>query len=711
MSWILQKVFNRLLLGVWIISLFPTSVGAAPLSKSAEPTHFKAQIASAPGFEPAQCMFEIPAGVAAVRNVDCGYVTVPEQWANPDGPTIRLAIAIIRSNAADKPSDPLFMAQGGPGGSTIDAYAQILISSEDFVPDRDIVLFDQRGTLYSIPNLYCNEIDQLIANTIEKNLTDAEERRLSLESLKACHQRLADQEQIPLSAFDSRENASDIEAIRTALGYEMINFYGVSYGTLLGLHLMDLYPNHLRSVILDAVVPRQDNFILQSAKTMNDSFTKLFEACQANDYCNQAYPDLEVTFFKIVDQLNQNPAQIRLVDAETGAVYPNAVIDGNAFMNGLFQMLYAGSIIPALPRMIYDAKDGNFKFFGRIYALLLFDRSMSLGMYYSVICAEKADFEASDQDMTNVRAEIIQLMKSEPQDLLDACKFWDVQILPDQANRAVFSDIPTLLLSGAFDPITPSINAQQVAETLDRSYLFTFPAGGHGQAFEGPCGNGIIQSFLDDPLTPPDAACLQDQNAPDFYTSANTINFPVALELLNLDPAAGLQFLILVFALLFLLTAVPIIPALWVIIFLRRRKAKERSIFEFNPDQDGHNVVTLPTQTDQSTSFLSVFAGWLAFFSGPLLVIFLTALSYIIFDMALANDNRLFYGVRASAQPLFVLPIIFLLLFLIMLLSTIIAWIKRYWSTWTRVYYSLLTVSAALCVIILGLWGVYSAMF
>ncbi len=60
------------------------------------------------------------------------------------------------------------MAQGGPGGSTIETYAETLLSKQDFVPDRDIILFDQRGTKYSIPNLYCTEIDKLIADTVEK---------------------------------------------------------------------------------------------------------------------------------------------------------------------------------------------------------------------------------------------------------------------------------------------------------------------------------------------------------------------------------------------------------------------------------------------------------------------------------------------------------------------------------------------------------------
>jgi len=66
-----------------------------------------------------------PAAVEG-KDVECGYVNVPEEYSNPNGSTIRLAVAIIKSHSPDKAADPLFMAQGGPGGSTIETYAALL---------------------------------------------------------------------------------------------------------------------------------------------------------------------------------------------------------------------------------------------------------------------------------------------------------------------------------------------------------------------------------------------------------------------------------------------------------------------------------------------------------------------------------------------------------------------------------------------------------
>ena len=120
-------------------------------------------------FEPAACMFDLAPGVREGEDVECGYLTVPEQHARPDGPTIQLAVAIVKSHDPNRRPDPLVMLQGGPGGSTIDLFSQALFlpPADALRADRDIVLFDQRGTLYSKPSLACPEDIALVERTIE----------------------------------------------------------------------------------------------------------------------------------------------------------------------------------------------------------------------------------------------------------------------------------------------------------------------------------------------------------------------------------------------------------------------------------------------------------------------------------------------------------------------------------------------------------------
>ena len=86
----------------------------------------------------------------ADSGVECGYVSVPRRHSEPDGSAIQLATVILPSHAADRKADPLFIAQGGPGGSSIETYVNYFLNQPDSRPalDRDLVVWDQRGTLY-----------------------------------------------------------------------------------------------------------------------------------------------------------------------------------------------------------------------------------------------------------------------------------------------------------------------------------------------------------------------------------------------------------------------------------------------------------------------------------------------------------------------------------------------------------------------------------
>jgi pimeloyl-ACP methyl ester carboxylesterase len=657
-------------------------------------------------FQTTPCMFDLPVGAVEGTDVTCGYLTVPAEHNDPGGPTIQLAVAILHSQDPNPKSDPLFLAQGGPGGSTIETYAGPLLSNSILRADRDIVLFDQRGTLYSKPALYCTEIDQLIRDTLERVLTRDESERLNLLALAACQERLS-KDGANLSAFDSLENAFDIEALRLALGYDKINLYGVSYGTLLALHYMQRFPGSLRSVILDGVVPPQTNFILGSAKTMDQSFTRLFEACRQSDSCNQQYPNLEQVFFDLVEQLNETPARVEMTDPETGTVYKEAAIDGDTFLGAIFQFLYVADLIPALPRMINDAQEGNFDAFARILSILVFDRSMSYGMYYSVVCAEDADFTPADHDLTGVRPIIAEMEQRTPHSLLDICHKWNVEPLGPQADQPVLSDVPALLLSGGFDPITPPEYAATVASTLNNSFNYVFPDGGHGQMLDGDCADNMILSFLDDPTRAPDSSCIPTASAPDFLTSKNVIDLPVVIRLLNLKPDAVIGFAIITLLLLFLWTSALVFPLSWLI--GRSRKHSTANLAHVEESQSSlmnDYEPAAPLKPAKQAHFLLRASGWWPVLASAALSLFWAAFITFVVIMVTNNDSRLFYGLADEARPWFILPLVFTLFSLLIFAATILGWTQRYGPFWRRLYYTLLSIATMVILIVLASWGV-----
>ncbi|GAP07587.1 MAG TPA: transporter [Anaerolinea thermolimosa] len=624
--------------------------------------------AEVPRLEKTSCMFPLPEGVTEGVDVDCAYLIVPQRYEDPQGETLRLAVAVIRSTSPNPRRDALVFNQGGPGGSTIDYFSQVLFDSP-LRAERDLVLFDQRGTLYSEPALMCPEFLDETLKVLDKDLSDEEENRLFRQAADACRDRLL-REGVDLSAFNSLENAHDIESLRVALGLEKINLYGVSYGTLLALHALREHPEGLRSLILDAVVPPQIDFNPESARTMDRAFTELFNACAADAECNRDFPNLEKVFFEEVDRLDAHPVMIQLMDPETGERH-RALLNGDGLIQTLFQTLYSSELIPLLPKMIYDVRANRFTLIERVQSLITFDRTMAEGMYYAVVCAEDGDFDPRSVKYDGIRPRLVKGEQEGNETFVQVCRDWNVRQLGKQADEPVFSDLPVLILNGRFDPITPETYGEMVAQTLPNSYLFTFPNTGHG-AIGDACADQIMVEFLDDPSHRPEAACLKEAKV-DFVTTQDVVDFPVLMRALNLDPWALVLLGGLILGVTGLLSAWVVFPLAWLARLVSGRAGAP-------------------------APWLLRLAPWVAGFLALFGVFFLGGLAVAGFRMVTENDIRIFFGIPARWRWIFTFPVLSVPLTLVMVVQAVAGLRRGYWRLWRKVYFLLLTLVALSCI-------------
>lgn len=185
---------------------------------------------------------------------DCGYLTVPQNREEPDGPTVRLAVARIGATAATPAPDPIVYLTGGPGGSALLSAVQRV--ENGWNSDREVIFFDQRGTWKSDPLLACPEVDAFMAEWVGLDTTDPATAKRSGEAVRACRDRITAEGWDPAD-FNTTQNAADLADLRTALGIDEWNLYGVSYGTDLALQTLRDHPEGIRSVVLDSVVPPQ----------------------------------------------------------------------------------------------------------------------------------------------------------------------------------------------------------------------------------------------------------------------------------------------------------------------------------------------------------------------------------------------------------------------------------------------------------------------
>lgn len=492
---------------------------------------------TAPIFEETECPFDIPNG----QTVDCGYLTVPENRNNPDSAMIRLAVGIFRTSSDTPASDPVVYLVGGPGGHALATMPfNFNAVFTPFIEDRDFVVIDQRGTGFSEPALGCPEIaDLVLSEFLSAEIEPEESLQLYNQALQVCHDRL-ESEGVDFTGYNSAQNAADLNELRLALGYEEWNVYGSSYGTRLAQTYMRDFPEGIRCVILDAAYPIEANLITETPANAHRAFNTLFEGCAADANCNDAYPDLETVFFDAVDQLNENPQMTEITEPLSGNTY-DLQVNGVFFEGFLFSMLYRSTVIPLLPQIIFEVSDGDLTTLSLLYGSQLANfHFFSIGMQYAVECNEEVHFTDRDDVIAAAEEypELEDLFKNAGmlgENIFGICEFFGAGTADPIENEPIVSDIPTLIIAGEYDPITPPSWGAGVHENLSNSYFYEIPGAGHGAgagSFE--CPLNIVLAFLDDPFTEPDASCIDTLGSPEFVVPAE-IEEEIILEPFSRD--------------------------------------------------------------------------------------------------------------------------------------------------------------------------------
>ncbi len=484
----------------------PTPTATATVAPSAMP-----QPATEPSadFEEAPCPFTVPPGVA----VDCGYVVVPEDHARTDGPTIKLSVAVFRDTSDERQPDPLVLLSGGPGEKTVERALNIAQFLARFAPNRDLVIYDQRGVGLSEPALDCPEVLEVAFGLLDES--DPEVAMVAgFEAVVACHDRLV-ADGHDLAVYTTAQSAADVDAIRRVLGYDKVNLYGASYGSFLAQATMRDYPEGIRSVILESVWPLEVSFFAESSERIARTALQLLEDCEADEGCANAYPDVKSVLFDVIDGLNAEPVPITVTNPLDGQSYP-AVLSGDGVYGILVSTLYQTQLIPALPQAIYDVSNGDYGLMTQLSGarLMLFDL-VTRGVQYSVICVEDLVGRTREEVLARVAALPTQLQgRVDPEQAIDygifgICEKWTSGEADPSFKEPLVSDIPTLLMAGEYDGITPPEYARQVADRLSNSTMFEVPAAGHDGETLSDCAVGIIVGFIDDPEATLEASCIE----------------------------------------------------------------------------------------------------------------------------------------------------------------------------------------------------------
>jgi pimeloyl-ACP methyl ester carboxylesterase len=451
----------------------------------------------------------------------CGTIEVLEDRDEPDGRRIGINVVVAPALSKTPKPDPLFYFAGGPGDGATSSAAGMASEFEAIRRERDLVFVDQRGAGAS------HRLDCDVPGSAEDPRGYFEDF-FNDEVVRRCREAL--EGKADLTRYTTSIAMDDVDEVRARLGYERINLYGGSYGTRAAQVYMRRHTAHVRSAMLLGTAGMQQYLPLYHARDAQASMEGLLAACAAEPACGKAFPRVRQELDAVIARLDRQPATTMVTDRRTGKAV-EVPITRHVFAENLRFSTYTPAIGMAAPLLIHQAYEGDFTPFARITLATepwLRD-ALAWGMHLSVTCSEDVPFFPEDIGpvvagtyLGDYRARMQQR----------ACALWPRGEIPADFHEHVAVDVPTLLISGGLDPVTPPRWAEEAQKHLPNSLHVVLPEGHHG--FFGltniGCMDGLMARFLDSGTVEGlDTSCTATMKRPKFVTGVAELDALLAL--------------------------------------------------------------------------------------------------------------------------------------------------------------------------------------
>jgi pimeloyl-ACP methyl ester carboxylesterase len=424
----------------------------------------------------------------------CARLTVPLDPSGQVPGTVSLKLERAVAKAPKAP--PVLLLAGGPGQSATRAFPQDAIKQVfgRVRRDRDVVVFDQRGTGGS-GALNCPSLQR--------------QSRLELSQAAAqCAMLLG-----PARAFyTTADSVADIEAVRRALGYERIALFAVSYGTVVAQQFARTHPSEVDRLVLDSPVAPTGLDPLQRA-SFAASPRVLRDLCRGR--CDEITPDAARDLRTLTHRLQRAPLRGSVVTAR-GRRRSATLTESD-----LFSLLLVGDLEPSLrartPAVVRSAVAGDAAPILRLERTSeeepeISRRDLSAGTLAATLCEETAlpwtPEMPFDQRAAEARARVGNLPPSSfapfdadtalDSDELRLCQRWPTTArAPLQADS--LPDVPALIISGTQDLRTPLEDTVRLARQWPHAQLVEVPAVGHSVVGTDTSGCAVrsVQRFLE----------------------------------------------------------------------------------------------------------------------------------------------------------------------------------------------------------------------
>ncbi|MGA7541132.1 MAG: alpha/beta hydrolase [Steroidobacteraceae bacterium] len=451
----------------------------------------------------------------------CAPFVRPENPADAAGRQIHMRLALIRSSAARPASDLVVFITGGPGESAINDWPEVAPALKSVLEHRDVVLLDQRGTGGSHP-LSCPTAAHAAelarkqrATSHAPRQTPAQRQARQAAEIQAC---LAEIEQTADPRFFTTTDAvDDLIALRHALGDPQFDLVGVSYGTRVAQQYAMRDPTGVRSIVLDGVLPNSAIVGEDIARNLQDALKADLDLCEAEPACLKAFGDPYADLTELRARIDQHPPVVTYRDPDTDE-WRTRTLDENTLAVVVRLFSYSPLTAALLPLGLHQALAGDY---GPLMAQSrlvggALGRQVNGGMQWAVLCTEDAPLLKPDPDAKGTL-----LGAGFVADLQRQCAAWPRGQMPADFHQPLHTDVPTLILEGQYDPITPPRYGREVLAHLGDARLLIARGQGH-YVMDAGCMPQLVDKFVAD-LKPKalDARCLNELRPTPPFVSFN----------------------------------------------------------------------------------------------------------------------------------------------------------------------------------------------
>ncbi|MBT2420126.1 alpha/beta fold hydrolase [Streptomyces sp. ISL-22] len=285
------------------------------------------------------------------KDLQCGKVTVPLDYARPRAGTLDLALARYRATG-DKQGSVL-LNFGGPGGAGIPEFASGGKDFMELTDGYDIVTFDPRGVGRSSP-VSCGDGEENV--DVPEDGTDlGRDPRSVLDQLKKAAEACARHSGPVLPHIGTVNASRDLDVIRQALGDKKLNYLGFSYGTRLGAVYAAQFPEKVGRLVLDGVDTLTEPLTEQGvagAKGQQKALEEFINWCVKDIACpfGQDAREARKQVVRLVDSLDEDPVPTAFGEPFTG----------QDLVGAIGQALYSEELWPSLERALASlVEDGD----------------------------------------------------------------------------------------------------------------------------------------------------------------------------------------------------------------------------------------------------------------------------------------------------------------------------------------------------------------